>query len=584
MAFDACMMRAVLCEFSRDYTGARIEKGLMPQNDEGDLVLHAGKKSGRLLFNVGPNAPRMQLTSVVKENPKVPPMFCMFLRKKLTGARIICAQQTGFDRIARFTLSASDEMGFPLTLYLVCEIMGKYANLILLDEKEKILSALKMVDFSASTVRQILPGLSYTIPDGQGKLSPLSADRDVFFDRLSAFSHERTVEKFITSVYGGIATQTAHELCYMATGRTDTPLCDADKEKLFSVFFSFSDMLVNNAYVPTELIDSAGTPKEYSYMPLTYFADAAEVRVFSSFADLFDAYFEEKDRAERIRNRAHDHCLLLSRAQARTKKKLQLQRQSLLESEHAEEYRKNGDLITANLYRLKKGMDSFSAVDYWDADCPTVTVPLDTRLSPAQNAQKMYKQYNKCKTAKEVLTKCIAEWERELLYLDSVHDFLERASCEQDLTDIRDELYRAGYASRMKGYKPGKESKAKPFETETGGGYTVLIGRNNLQNDMLTFKVAEKGDLWFHVKDQPGSHVILRCHGEEPGEEDYTEAAALAALHSKATGDPVAVDYTRVKNIKKPPNAKPGYVIYHTNYTAYVHPADGKNIIYKKQV
>ena len=573
MAFDACMMRAMLREYNEGFDGARIEKIVMPQNDEVDLLIRAGHRSGRLVFNVGPNAPRMQLSNVTKENPKVPPMFCMFLRKKLTGARIRRAYQLGFDRIACFEIAASDEMGFPMTLTLVCEIMGKYANLILLDGQSKIVSALKMIDFSASTVRQILPGLLYTVPDTQGKGSPLAIDRAAFLHALDDFAPERTVEKFITATYAGIATQVAHELCYRTAGAIDVPLCQVDREALADVFEAWQAYMLTEAYEPTIVYDETGKPKDYAYMPMQYYtACGMRCERFSTLAELFDAYFAEKDRVERLRNRAHDLLQLLSHAEARTKKKLALQREALLDSERAEEYKRCGDLITANLYCLKRGMTSFTAIDYYDDACPERTVALDGRLSPAQNAQRMYKLYNKCKTAKQVLTDCIAEWERELVYLESVSDFLSRASTEQDLVDIRDELYRAGYASKMKGYRPEKVSKQKPIETVTSGGYTVLIGRNNVQNDTITFKVADKGDLWFHVKDLPGSHVILRCAGEEPSEADYTEAAALAAGHSKATGDLVAVDYTRVRNIKKPSGSKPGFVIYHTNYTAYVKP------------
>lgn len=572
MAFDACMMRAVLHELWQEFPNARIEKVVMPQNDEVDLLIHAGRSSGRLVFNVGPNSPRMQLSEVARENPKVPPNFCMFLRKHLTGARIVAVGQIGFDRVACLTLSATNEMGFPLTLKLMCEIMGKYANLILLDEKDTILSALKMIDFSASSVRQILPGLRYMPPEDRKKLSPLTVDEGLFFERLAAFAPERTVEGFITSTYAGIATQIAHELCYRACGALDVPLCHADTARLYRVFSDWQRTLIDHAYTPTVVYGEGGKPREYAYMPLTYFGNNAPTRSFLSNGELMDVYFAEKDRMERLHCRAHDLLQLLGNAEARTKKKLALQRASLLDSERAEEYKRAGDLITANLYQLKRGMTSFVAIDYYEDGCPERTVTLDGRLSPAQNAQRMYKQYTKCKTAKEVLTKCIAQWEQELLYLDSVRDFLMRASTEQELTDIREELYGAGYASKMRGYRPERASKQKPLQTQTSGGYTVLIGRNNLQNDTITFKMADKGDLWFHAKDLPGSHVILRCAGEEPPEADYTEAAALAAGHSKATGELVAVDYTRVKHIKKPAGAKPGFVIYHTNYTAYVKP------------
>ena len=572
MAFDACMMRAVLTEYKGEFTDAKIEKVLQPRNDEIDLVLHAQGASRRLVFNVGPNAPRLQLSDTVKENPIKAPMFCMFLRKHLQGGRITAVNQPGFDRIAVFEVSAYDEMGYPTVKKLVCEIMGKYANLIVLDSDDKIVTALKLVDFSASTVRQVLPGLRYTTPDKPEKLDPRVIDTAALAEKYDAFPKERTGEKFITSTFSGIATQIAHELAYRACGRIDTPLELIDKERFFKVISEWQRLLIDEAYTPTAVIDTSGKPIDYSYMDITYLA-GLEVKHFATLRELFDMYFLERDRLERIHQRARDLLTLLSNAKARTERKLEIQREALKDSERGAEYKKYGDLITANIYRLRRGMESFAAVDYTDEACPKITVELDTRLDPSKNAQRMYKLYNKCKTAKEVLTSQIATWERELSYLESVGSFLERAESEQDLVDIRDELYGAGYASKMRGYKPQKRIKPRPMQYKSSGGYLLLVGRNNLQNDEVTFRIAEKEDIWFHVKDIPGSHVIMVTDGEEPGEADYTEAASLAAYYSKATADLVAVDYTKVKNIKKPQGSKPGFVIYKTNYTAYVKPS-----------
>jgi len=572
MAFDACMMRAVLTEFSKDFPEAKIEKILQPANDEIDFVIHHGKLSSRLLFNVGPNAPRLQLTSIAKENPLKAPMFCMFLRKRLLGARITGVVQPGFDRIAKFTVSGYDDMGFPTEMKIVCEIMGKYANFILLDGDEKIISALKMIDFSASTIRQVLPGLSYSAPSMQEKIIPLNLDRNAFFEKLSVFPEEKTAEKFITSTYSGIATQIAHELVYRASGAVDVPVASIDKERFYAVFESWQRLLIEEKYTPTVAIDKTGKPIDYSYMPITYLGDYAAYKTFDSFSELFDLYFAEKDRLEKIHQRAHDVRTLLTNVKNRTEKKLAIQREALSDSERGEEYKRAGDLITANIYRIKRGDKSITAVDYYDEKCPEITVELDEKLSPAANAQRMYKLYNKCKTAKAVLGEQIVKWEEELKYIESVQAFLDTASTEQDISDLRDELYSAGYASRMKGYKPMKQSRSKPLVFKTGGGFTLYVGKNNVQNDRLTMKEASKDDIWFHVKDLPGSHVILVTNGEEPSEKDYTEAAEIAAGYSKATADLVAVDYTRVKNIKKPSGSKPGFVTYKTNYTAYVKP------------
>ena len=578
MAFDACMMRAVLTEIRREFPEAKIEKVLQPRNDEIDMLIHYGRKSRRLVFNVGPNAPRLQLSDKPRENPLKAPMFCMLLRKYFVGAKIISAQQPGFDRIAEFTVACYDEMGFATEKKIVCEIMGKYANLIILDKDSKILSALKVIDFAASTVRQVLPGLKYQIPAKADKLSPLEIDEELFFEKLSSFAPERSAEKFITSTYSGIATQIAHELTYRTTGALDVPVCNIDKNHFYSIFRAWQQLLISESYTPTVIFDKDGKPLDYSYMDITYYGDGVDKRQFDSLSEMLDTYFEEKDRLEHIHQRARDIINLLSNAEARTERKLGIQRQALLDAERGEEYKKYGDLITANLYRLERGMESFVCTDYYDESCPEIEVKLDGRLSPSQNAQKMYKLYNKCKTAKAVLSEQVVIWESELRYLESVREFLSKAECEQDVLEIRDELYRSGYASKLRGYTPPKKITSTPHRFKTSGGYELLVGRNNLQNDNLTFKTARKGDLWFHTKDIPGSHVIMLCDGEEPSERDYTEAASIAARYSKATADLVAVDYTRVKNIKKPAGSKPGFVTYKTNYTAFVRPATDAEI------
>ena len=565
------MMRAVLSEISERFPDAKIEKVLQPQNDEIDLVIHSGKNNGRLLFNVGPNAPRLQLTAVAKENPLKAPMFCMFLRKHILGARIVKIEQPNFDRIAVFTLSCYDEMGFPTEKKLICEIMGKYANLIFTDKDEKIISALKFIDFSQSTVRQIIPGLIYELPEAQNKISPLEFTEESFYQSLAEFPRDKSAEKFITSSVSGVATQISREIVYKAAGANEVKICDIDIEKLKNAIFSWQKLLKEENYAPSVVIDDAGKPIDYSYMDITYLG-GLRVKRFENFTSLLDLYFSEKDRHEKIRQRGRDLINLINNAIARTERKLALQREALIDSERGEEYKKCADLITSNIYRIERGMERVLCVDYYDETCPEIEIALDSRLSPSSNAQRYYKLYNKAKKAKEVLTEQIKLWESELVYLDSVRAFLDKAETEEDISELREELYRAGYSSKMKNYRPQKKVKLQFMQFKTSGGYTVLVGKNNIQNDHLTFKVALKDDIWFHVKDMPGSHVIMQASGQEPSERDYTEAAEIAAYFSSATAGPVAVDYTRVKNVKKPAGSKPGFVIYKTNYTAFVSP------------
>ena len=578
MSFDACMMRAVLYEYSREFPEAKIERVLQPRNDEIDLVIHYGRISKRLVFNVGPNAPRLQLSDVQKENPKQAPMFCMLLRKLLVGGKITSVSQPGFDRIAVFSVACYDEMGFKVDRHIVCEIMGKYANLIVTDSDSKILAALKVIDFAASTVRQVIPGMKYQIPAKADKLSPLVIDRDKFFSSFYSYPSGRTGEKFITDTYSGIATQIAHELVFRATGFVGTQVGEIDPVSFYSVFSEWQRLLCDHSYTPTSAISSEGKPMDYSYMAITYLGDSVTTRDYGDFASLFDKYFAERDRLDHIRQRSKDILQLLDNSIARTERKLGIQRQALLDSDKGEIYKRDADLITANLYKLKRGMDSFKAIDYYDEACPEIEVRLDPRLHPSQNAQKMYKLYNKCKNAKVVLAEQIRIWERELEYLESVEVFLENAEREDDLDEIRDELYRAGYASKMRGYTPKRKPKSSFTHMRTTDGKLLLVGKNNVQNDNLSHRLADRDDLWFHTKDIPGSHVILVTDGEEPTDLDYTEAARVAARYSKANGNNIAVDYTRVKNLRKPAGSKPGFVTYKTNYTAYVRRASDDEI------
>lgn len=567
MAFDAGMLYAVLEEIKKECLGLRIDKIHQPTKDEILLVLR-GK---RLSFNLGSVCPRVSLTEIVKDNPLKPPMLCLLLRKHLLGAVLDGISIVGFDRVARFSFSGTDEMGFPAKRFLYAELMGKYSNLILTDEKNKIVAVAKPIDFADSEIRQLLPGLMYAPPPALPKMDPLWMEKEAFLAAFANYPQEKTVVRFLTDTLAGTATVVARELAFRTAGTVDALLSNISADALLTVVSAHFSALKNGRIQPTVMRDETGVPVAYGYTEYRHREDAVKEQ-YESFSLLFDAYFGERDRMERIHSRGADLVRLVSHAESRLVKKLALLRDELASSEKSEEYRLMGDLITAEIYRLKRGMPSFVAKDY-SVDPPSaVTVTLDTRLSPAANAQRYYKLYAKAKTAKEMVAKQIELAEAELLYITSVSAFLSRAETETDLAEIRDELYRAGYASRMKKYTPAKAVKARPHTYVSPGGYRVLCGRNNLQNELLTFRTAEKGDLWFHAKGVPGSHVILVCGGEEPSEEDYTFAAAIAAHHSSATGDLVPVDYTRVKNVKKPPASHPGYVTYKTNYTAFVRP------------
>ena len=572
MAFDAGMLYAVLYEIKTECLGARVEKVHQPTREELVFLLR-GK---RLSVNIGSSCPRVSVTHLSKDNPLTAPMFCMLLRKHLSGAVLTKIEQCGFDRVACFTFSGYDEMGFAAEKRVYTELMGKYSNLILTDDADKIIAVAKPIDFSDSDIRQLLPNMTYHLPPQPKKQNPLSCTRETFELLFEQGNEDGSVVRFLTDTFAGTAAVVAKEIAFRAFGRTDVLLRECDAKTLWNAFDLWFSALRDHQTLPTIMKDKNGDAVAYGYLPFTH-REGCQGACAHSFAALFDAYFGEKDRIERIRSRAADLVRLVSHTEARLRKKLALQREELSSSQKGDEYRRAADMITAEIYKLKRGMTSFDATDYAVDPPATVQIELDGRLSPAQNAQRYYKLYTKAKKARLVLKEQLEITERDLHYIESVSAFLSLAQTEADLLDLRDELYRAGYASRMKKHVPQKQIKARPMEFKTAGGYRVLCGRNNLQNELLTFKVAQKGDLWFHAKDIPGSHVILLCNGEEPSEQDYTEAAEIAARYSAATSDLVAVDYTRVKNVKKPPASKPGYVTYKTNFTAYVRPQKHTN-------
>lgn len=578
MAFDAGMLSAVVNEIKVLSGGARIEKVYQPSKDEIIIQMRSFEGGKRLLINAGGNNPRIGFTEAARENPQNPPMFCMLLRKHLSGAKLDDVRQAGFERVVFLDFTTRDEMGFECKRSLVVEIMGKYSNLIFTDGDMKIISALKTVDFTTSSLRQVLPGMRYELPPKQDKKNPLEETKEGFFEAARNYPAERGADKLISSTYLGVSSAVAREIVYRVSGETDTAVSECNGEVLWREFSSIVSMIKSNDYEPSIVCKrDGGAPVEYAFCRLSqYESESYSVTSIESAGKLLDMFYEGRDREVRVKQYASDLLKILSNAHARISKKLEMQRSELAECEKGEEYKKLGDMITANIYLLKRGMRSVTLTDYEtmlpDGSFAECEVELDERLSPAANAQRMYKKYNKSKSAKIALTKQISLGEEEEKYIDTVFDALSRAETPSDLSEIREELYRSGYASKMKSYVRAKAPKPVFLEYRTSGGYKVICGKNNMQNEQITFKMAEKTDYWFHAKNVPGSHVLMMCAGEEPDAKDFTEAAEIAALNSKAEGENIAVDYTYAKNVKKPPSSKPGFVIYHTNWTAYVTP------------
>lgn len=576
MALDAGFLAAIAAEFEQTAIGGRIEKVYQPERDTVVLQMRTFEGGKRLLINAGSANPRIGFTAIPMENPQNPPQFCVLLRKHLSGAKLLAVRQLGFERVLVLEFETRDEMGFLCKRMLFAEIMGKYSNLIFTDGDEKILAVLRPVDFTTSTKRQVLPGMRYEMPPPQEKMSPLECDASAFFAAFAA-GEGRPADKWLTATFLGISASVAREIAYRALGATDVLLSAHHGEPLFAEFARLFDGVKAKNFAPSLFFDENGKPVEYAFLPLTHYGAC---KGFEKPSVLLDEWFGSRDREARVKQRAADVLHIVNNAHARVLHKLELQRVELARCEEGETYRKMGDLIVANCYRLERGMTKVSLTDYEDmredGSFGEVEIELDARLSPTANAQRFYKRYNKSKTARVELSKQIEIGERDIAYLESVLTALKTAESPTDLAEIREELARSGFASRSKILPNGQKKNTTPAfaEYRTTNGYRVLCGKNNLQNEYITHKVAERSDFWFHVKNMPGSHVVMLLEGrEEPPAEDFTEAASIAALFSAAEGAPMTeVDYTTVRQLKKAPGGAPGFVIYHTNWSAIVTP------------
>ena len=577
MAFDAGMLACMIAEVREKALGARIERVFQPERDEIVLQMRSFEGGKRLLINAGSSNPRFGFTNEQKENPQTPPMLCMLLRKHLQGAKLFDIRQEGFERVVTLEFETRDEMGFDCHRYLVCEIMGKHSNLMLLNDEKRIMAVLHPVDFSTSALRQVLPGMTYELPPPQEKIDPLDVTQKAFWEQWKQAAPERPADKWIGTTFLGISAAVAREIVWRTSGHTDAPVGICRVDKLWENFSSIVEMIRSSSYAPTMVLQG-NKPVEYAFCELRHYGADFEMHSYTSAGQMLDDFFHTRDRENHIRQRAADILRILTNADARLRKKIELQRGELADCERGEEYKKYADLITGNLYLLSRGMHEATLTDYSDyredGTFGTCTVALNNRLSPSANAQVYYKKYNKSKTARVELTKQIEIGEAELRYIDTVFDALTHAETAADLTEIREELYRSGYASRMKNYALAKKMPTPTVaEFRTSGGYRVLCGKNNLQNEYITHKVAGKNDFWFHVKGMPGSHTVMLTNGDDPPAENFTEAAEIAAFYSKgADGENVEVDYTLVRNVKKPAGGKPGLVIYHTNWSCVVTP------------
>lgn len=567
MPLDAICLQGVVGELAPQLTGSRIEKIQQPARDQIILLLRGSR---RLFLNAGANQPRIHLTEQLRDNPSQPPMFCMLLRKHLSGGIIESVRQEPLERVVTLTVLASDEMGERSRFTLVWEGMPRRANLILCDRDGRIIDCLRRVDLEAEQDRQVLPGLFYRLPTRQDKRSPLSVTEEEFAALLGRAAPDAPLDAWLLDTFTAISPLVARELTVRACGSTDAPASQGNA--LWDVFSRWQRDVNENTFTPT-LIKRNGSLADFTYGPVTQYGTYAETEVYDSFSHLLDDFYEKREQAERVKQKGRDLLKTATTARDRVRRKLAAQEKELAACLDRDHLRICGELITANLYRMERGQSRLTAQNYYDENCADVDIPLDVRLSPQENAARYFKQYAKAKTAEKYLTAQLQRGREELQYLESVLQELAQAESEQDFNDIRTELTDGGYLRGRGKKQPGFQRASKPREFRSSAGLRILVGRNNRQNDRLTTKDADKRDIWLHTQKIHGSHVILCTGGAEPDEQSLMEAASLAAYFSQAQGSTkVPVDYTPVKFVKKPAGAKPGMVVYTTYQTMLADP------------
>ena len=579
MPLDALCLSGVVAELKPILTGAKIDKVHQPGRDEMILALRLGRGNGRLLLSASPNHPRLQMTELSRENPDAPPMFCMLLRKHLMGGRILSVEQPHLERIVELRLEVLDELGDRKERRLILEAMGRRANLVLVDDQGRIVDCLRRVDGDMSAQRQLLPGLFYRLPPAMEKADPTALDGGEWLRRVEQAPGESRVDHWLLDTFGGWSPLVCREIAFRAGGRVDVTFDELGPQGRVRVGEAAEALLKTvreNNFTPT-VISVEKRPKDFTFFPAEQYEEAGECTAYPTFSALMDRFYEQRENQERIRQKGQDLIRSVTNARDRTARKLANQQRELEATQDRERLRQFGDIITSNLHAMERGMATLRAMDFYDPEGGEVEIKLDPLLTPQQNAAKYYKEYNKAKTAEEMLTIQLEKGRRELDYLNSVLENITLAEGERDLQEIRQELADTGYLRRqIKGKDKGRRLSPKPMEFRSTAGLRISVGKNNVQNDLLTCKQAFKSDIWFHTQKIHGSHVILWTGGAQPDLQSLNEAACLAAWFSQGReSGKVPVDYTPVKYVKKPAGARPGMVVYTTYETAWVTPDEG---------
>ena len=578
MAFDAIVVNSLARELNEMLEGTKIDKVYQPEKDEVCLKIRSGKDNYKLVLSASPSHPRVYIAdNYEKQNPKKAPVFCMTLRKHIQSGVIAGVVQVGFERIIRIAIDSYDELREKTRKYLYVEIMGKHSNIILVhDTENRILDSIKRVPPSVSRLRQILPGMAYELPPVQDKINPMAnIDRQELIDRIR--SCDMQIFKAIYSNILGLSPTVAREICYrldIDKSMSSLEIGDGEIDRIIKeINLMFGKLELGQAY-PNMIIDQKRDKiVEFSSIKLNQYEDLTEIN-FDRVSQAIESYYISKDIKDRINQRASAMKKSLQIKLDRVNNKIKKQNQELLESEKADDYRVKGELLTSYIYMVQKGMEEVELDNFYDNNSK-IRVSLNKNLTPSENAQKYFKKYNKLKNASEEISKQIKINLEESEYLENSLLAIENCDNDKDLKEIREELIREGYIKSYRMPKKDIKPNTQYLKYMSSGGNLIMVGKNNKQNDHLTLRLADNEDLWFHTKNIPGSHVVLKCAGKKVLDEEILEAATLAAYYSKAKMSAnVPVDYTIKKHVKKPSGAKPGMVIYETNKTAYVTPSD----------
>lgn len=576
MAFDGITVSAIVSQLSDKLTGARIYKIAQPESDELLLTIKAEKEQLRLLLSVDPSLPLAYLTESNKPSPMTAPNFCMLLRKHILNGRITSISQPSLERIIRFEIEHMDEMGDMRHKVLVVELMGKYSNIIFVDEKDMIIDSIKHVNALVSSVREVLPGREYFVPNTVNKMDPFDIDMDGFISTIKA--KPTSLAKALYSSFTGFSSVISEELCFRAGIDSSVPTDGVDDSDLCKLFSCFSKLLtdIKSGNFSPCIIYEDDAPKEFSAVELTEYSkylDKGEIKIenYDSISTVLSEYYSKKASVTRIRQKSVDLRKVVTTLLERNVKKYDLQLKQLKDTEKKDKYKVYGELINAYGYGVETGVKSFEADNYYTGE--KITIPLDENLTPIENSKKYFEKYQKLKRTEEAVKIQIEETKREIDHLESIKTSLDIAVLEEDLTQIKLEMVESGYIKRKGSSKKKEKITSKPFHYISSDGFHMFVGKNNFQNEEITFKLANGGDYWFHAKKVPGSHVIIKTEGKELPDRAYEEAAALAAYYSKGREqEKVEVDYVIRKEVKKPAGSPPGFVVYYTNYSMTIKP------------